>query len=374
LDFVGVPVWMVVRPLAKSLSVSQGKGVTHELAVVSGIMESIEISCAEERRPPSHKFPLFNCVRDSRFVNPMSLPVRSDARALEDVEIPWVLGRDIISGLDKFVPEELFNLDLRRNRGADRRIFISSSNGLASGNTPDEAIIHAICELLERDQTSFWLIEELYLGHTAPRRVKVQTIADPVCQPIIEKCHNAGLKLFVWHIATTVGVPVFACTAADLTGRTLYPQRASGFGCHPWPNVALARALTEALQSRLTHIAGIRDDVTWRRYLKDIPSDILPNRLALKKLSDEEEALDFDALCDAHPKCSQDKLLEHLIVRLREAGLTDVIVTEFPLDVPELSVVHVCIPGIEYSANKPLYTPGDRLINFLRERTNKNSN
>ena len=47
LDTIGIPVWTVVRPLGRSLSVSQGKGVTHELAVVSGIMESIEVFHAE---------------------------------------------------------------------------------------------------------------------------------------------------------------------------------------------------------------------------------------------------------------------------------------------------------------------------------------
>src|SRR5258708_7120677 len=41
LDTIGIPVWTVVRPLGLSLSVSQGKGITHELATVSGIMECI---------------------------------------------------------------------------------------------------------------------------------------------------------------------------------------------------------------------------------------------------------------------------------------------------------------------------------------------
>src|SRR5690349_14254299 len=37
LDTVGIPVWTIVRPLGLSLSVSQGKGISHELAIVSGI-------------------------------------------------------------------------------------------------------------------------------------------------------------------------------------------------------------------------------------------------------------------------------------------------------------------------------------------------
>src|SRR5437868_3461455 len=37
LDHVGVPTWMAVRPLALSLSVSQGKGLTHDLAKISAL-------------------------------------------------------------------------------------------------------------------------------------------------------------------------------------------------------------------------------------------------------------------------------------------------------------------------------------------------
>jgi YcaO-like protein with predicted kinase domain len=47
LDSIGVPTWIAVRPLARSLSVSQGKGLTHELAVASAVMECIEFHHAE---------------------------------------------------------------------------------------------------------------------------------------------------------------------------------------------------------------------------------------------------------------------------------------------------------------------------------------
>src|SRR5438093_6424733 len=41
--------------------------------------------------------------------------------------------------------------------------------------------------------------------------------------------------------------------------RLLYPT--AGMGCHPARQIALLRALTEAAQSRLTAIAGSRDDI-----------------------------------------------------------------------------------------------------------------
>lgn len=40
-----------------------------------------------------------------------------------------------------------------------------------------------------------------------------------------------------------------------------YPVTFGGSGCHTDPHIALARAITEAAQSRLTCIAGTRDDL-----------------------------------------------------------------------------------------------------------------
>src|SRR5215510_1476306 len=55
LDHIGVPCWMAVRPLALSLSVSQGKGLTHELAQISALMECIEVHHAEHLVPRGHR-------------------------------------------------------------------------------------------------------------------------------------------------------------------------------------------------------------------------------------------------------------------------------------------------------------------------------
>ena len=52
LDRIGIPVWICVRPLGRSLSVAQGKGLTSELAEVSAVMESIECHHAEHVAAP----------------------------------------------------------------------------------------------------------------------------------------------------------------------------------------------------------------------------------------------------------------------------------------------------------------------------------
>src|SRR5215831_14434801 len=282
LDTIGIPVWTVVRPLGRSLSVSQGKGVSHELASVSGIMESIEVFHAEQRRPPTIIRALFECARDPSFISPHRLIIRSDADLSEHRAIPWLSGEDLFDGDRKWIPDELFDLDFSKR--AEKPVFLTSSNGLASGNTRTEAIVHGLCEVITRDQVSFWSVEKDIWNAGGRRRVIVQSIRDPVCRPLVEKCLSAGLEIFIWHATINIDIPVFTCTIIDRRNATPFPQQASGYGCHPIATIALARAITEAAQSRVTHISGLREDLTWSRYREEFSSETAHNRVALARM------------------------------------------------------------------------------------------
>src|SRR5215467_3082672 len=68
LDCIGIPVVMVCRPNARSLSVSQGKGIDLDAARASGLMESIELFHAERINLPL-KLGSWN---DLRFSHPLA--------------------------------------------------------------------------------------------------------------------------------------------------------------------------------------------------------------------------------------------------------------------------------------------------------------
>jgi YcaO-like protein with predicted kinase domain len=365
LDTIGIPVWTVVRPLGRSLSVSQGKGMSQELAMVSGIMESIEVFHAEQRRPLPTTRKLFECKRDSSFIFPHRLVIRSDAKLSGSRSIPWVKGEDLFDQSQKWIPAELFDLDFSKR--AAEPIFLTSSNGLASGNSRTEAIVHGLCEVIERDQTSFWSVEQEELESKINRRVIIQSIKDPVCQPLLEKCVSAGLEIFVWHISVNIDIPVFTCTIADRRNKTPYPQQATGYGCHPIATIALARAITEAAQSRLTHISGLREDLTWARYQEFLSET---NKDSLAKMSDQPSTVDFSRLCSASDKNPLDMLsmLQQVLECLRKAGLRSAIVVDLATN-EAFSVVFVCVPDLEYATPKArtLYTPGSRMREYRKQ-------
>jgi ribosomal protein S12 methylthiotransferase accessory factor len=362
LDVLGVPVWMAVRPLARSLTVSQGKGISDTLAYVSAVMESIEIHHAEHWLPEGIPVSLRDAFEDDRFASPASLSIRSDATITEDTEVAWLQGEELPSGCPVFLPKEILDLDFRMQRGR-RPVFLSSSNGLASGNNRDEAIVHGLCEVIERDQTCLFQIEQSLGGRPEKRMIRLETIGDPMCRSQIERCRNAGLNVWVWNSTYDIDVPVYACTIADRGNATFYPQRASGYGCHPVPTIALSRAITEAIQSRLTHISGVRDDVTWGRYRNDIACLDPSNLKAFESLAKMEPELAFDQTPPGIG--SMPAMIGHLLKKLDAVGLNQAIAIDLKGPIDDFAFVFVNVPGLEFAANKPHYTPGARMIGFI---------
>jgi len=364
LDVLGVPVWMAVRPLARSLTVSQGKGITDALAYISAVMESIEMHHAEHWEPEGPTVSLGEAFKDDRFASPASLPLRSDAKVRDDTAVMWVQGHDLVSGKPMFLPKELLDLDFRMKRGV-KPIFLSSSNGLASGNARDEAIVHALAEAIERDQSCLWQIEQSLAPNPQARMIQLDTIEDPICRRQIEACKRANLDVWVWYCTYDIDVPVFACMIADRGNATFYPQRASGYGCHPVSTVALSRAITEAVQSRLTHISGVRDDVTWERYRKDIACTDHSNVVGFEKMAKLAPALSFKSIPAGAPIGSMDGMIAHMLAKLDAVGLKQAVVVDLPSQLDDFAFLFVCVPGLELAANKPNYTPGARMLNFL---------
>jgi ribosomal protein S12 methylthiotransferase accessory factor len=137
-----------------------------------------------------------------------------------------------------------------------------SSTGLAGGNTLDEATCHALGETIERDATARF--DALSPADREEREVDLGTVTGPARQ-LVQKLDAAGLLVRVWDQTSVVGVPAFGCTldsVAELRGLA----RFSGYGAHLDPEVAISRAVSEAVQSRLTIISGARDDQTPATY------------------------------------------------------------------------------------------------------------
>src|SRR3954471_18272935 len=268
LDRIGIPVAVAVRPNSRSVSVSQGKGLDREQAMASALMEACEGFHAEEIGPIRSAAYCALAGREA-VVDPAALPASGrefDQRA----PIDWSPGWDLLRAEACWVPAELVHTDYTRESDG---FFLAGSNGLASGNHPVEAVIAAICELIERDALALW--QASGIRRQAAGALDLASIDDADCRLLVARYAAAGIAVRVWNMTSDVAVPAFLCqireTPGGEPGRLL---RFQGAGCHPDRAVALSRALTETAQTRLTYIAGIRDDLLPAKYREPENADI----------------------------------------------------------------------------------------------------
>ena len=363
LDHIGVPVWAAIRPLGRSLSVSQGKGLSDTLAQVSALMEAIELFHAEALLPTGIKRSIKLTVRDSSFVDVQALPVRSKADLNFDAQIRWLETRSIVTDKPHWIPRELIDLDTTQPNDG---FFVSSSNGLASGNSRSEAVFHGLCEILERDQVSHWVVVDNLSTDPSARRLDLTRDLPASAERIVAMIKDAGLAVAVWYCSITVEVPCFACAIADMKGNTLYPQRAAGYGCHVSKEIALLRALTEAAQSRLTFISGARDDLFLEHYEGDIRSDTPMNIAWCEKIRLSNETILYGDLPDFSDFDTFSEAADFIAACMLRDGVSDVLVLDLTNDRISVPVVHVSAPFAEYDVRLGICDPGLRLCRFLK--------
>ena len=133
-----------------------------------------------------------------------------------------------------------------------------------------------------------------------------------------------------------------------------------GAGCHPDHAVALARALTEAAQSRLTLIAGSRDDCPPAYYFAG--SGILErSRRSFAPLDQPGQRLFADVV---HvPGESIDEDVAHELDALKAIGAPQVILVDLTRPDIGIPVVRMVVPGLEGWADR-----GDRIVPGARRR------
>src|SRR5688572_18387376 len=107
LDRTGIPVVMVCRPNARSIAVSQGKGLTLEAAKVSAIMESIEVWHAERIMRPVKFASFVEMRREHHMADIMRLPRAAGSPFTPHLPLLWVEGEDLLESIPVWLPLEL---------------------------------------------------------------------------------------------------------------------------------------------------------------------------------------------------------------------------------------------------------------------------
>jgi YcaO-like protein with predicted kinase domain len=351
LDRIGIPVAIAVRPNSRSVSVSQGKGLDLTQAMASALMEATEGFHAEEigecRRATYREL-----SGDGNIVDPSLLC--TTGRPFDGHQtIPWREGFDLLRHEPCWLPVEIVHTDYTQLLDG---YFLAGSNGLASGNHLIEALSAAICELVERDAVALW--SALGIAARTERALDIASIDDTDCLALLAKYDAAGMAVRLWNVTTEIGIAAFLCEIRDLSpGEPDRLRHFHGAGSHPDRGIALCRALTEAAQTRLTYITGIRDDLLPSEYAEPATADIVD--ALLDAVRQEIEPSSFREA----PTFGADDVGEDLrweLERLRSAGITRVVAVDLSRPDFEIPVVRVVIPGLEGDIRHPNYLPGPR--------------
>lgn len=364
LDRIGVPVAMAYRPNARSISVSPGKGLTLDAAKCSAVMESIEGWHAERPMVPLLHATLREMTARHRVIDVGALP-HNTVRAFDpDRALLWTESHEMLSSERVWVPFELvhtrFTLPLPPSSGA----LLPGSNGLASGNHRLEALSHALCELIERDASTLW-----HAGtddECAATRVDLATVDDGPCREVLQRLDDAGIAAGVWEMTSDVGVASFRCEIVDRAPDPARPHLPGvGSGSHAAREVALLRALTEAVQTRMTLITGARDDLNVHHFARSF--DEAAHARTLAKIDAPGPRRSFhDAPTHESETVHDDAVW--LLARLASAGIREVAAVELTRPEFNIPVVRAIVPGLEGMHAVPGYAPGPRLMARLAGR------
>jgi ribosomal protein S12 methylthiotransferase accessory factor len=118
---------------------------------------------------------------------------------------------------------------------------IPDSNGCASGNTLEEAILQGYLELVERDAVALW-----WYNRIRRPAVDVDSFGISYLREVREHYKRIGRDLWVIDISSDFDVTTLACVSTRTSGPT--QDLLVGFGAHLDPKVALLRAVTEVNQ------------------------------------------------------------------------------------------------------------------------------
>jgi ribosomal protein S12 methylthiotransferase accessory factor len=358
LDWIGVPVTLAIRPNADTLSQGSGKGFTLEAALTSGAMETLEIALAEEPTLPSFQLPYEHLP--GRKIPLEDLSFARQHLFTEWWSCRWTMGWDLLLQEEIAVPWWQVHMGHDPLRERDLHTFQGTSNGLASGNNLLEAINAGLFETIERDAITCHRYAWMQTRR-APPVVDLSTIEHPLVLDLMDRLARAHVNLVLFDCVVDTGVPVYMAYIYDTRVRGMGVFR--GYGAHLDPEIAMIRAITEAVQARVIYIAGSRDDVFRHGYLRLKGRDDGALGQALQDLAPSVSAR--AQVSRSTPTFEGDTILA--LQGLEGAGLRHAVVVDLSRPELPINVVKVVVPGLEgYMFD--FYAPGRRALAFLQQR------
>ncbi len=150
--------------------------------------------------------------------------------------LDWTPIWPLSGGTPRYLPTMLLYGDYPADPENARCLYDPS--GSAAGNTPEEAVLQGLLELVERDSLAIW-----WYNRVSRPGVDLTGLRDPYCRGLISSYRSRGRDVWVLDLTSDLAIPAFAAVSRKVDGG---PERIMlGSGAHLDPGLALARALSE---------------------------------------------------------------------------------------------------------------------------------
>jgi ribosomal protein S12 methylthiotransferase accessory factor len=305
-----------------------GKGATPVQAEASALMELVE------------RFSFFSYLEEGSMVYgrardfagqalPFSYLARSlfdtatDATAAAKLYDDWpmyfVPATNLTTGAPVYLPVHWFYL-------------IEEYNGPAAGNCLEEAVLQALCEVVERHVGTV-----ISHGKLATPVIDPESVTDPAAVELLEKFRRNGIELHLRDFSMDTGIPTVAALAYDPATFPESSEIVFAAGTTTDPAKSLVRALTEVAQ-----LAG-----DFNRHTNYTPT--LPKYQTLAEaayLTAPGEMTAIDNLPQlAHPNLKEE--ISNCLKALSRLGL-EVLAVDVTHPLVDLPAVYVLIPGTHF--------------------------
>jgi thioglycine synthase len=380
MDRLKIPNYSSVLPGTEDyIWVYGGKGPTKNHAKASAIMESIERFSALQR---NYTFKViqgsyeelsksYNILTYDEVIEPLSFTL--DNKMIMD----YCMGYDLLNEKDILVPAPLVIFRYMPKPPSVNPYAFYHTNGLASGNVIEEAICHALCEVIERDSTSISeFVSSAFQYHILrtiensfiQNGIKLNTIEskkfidDNGIYPdvdlnnidseqikyLLKRFENCQITINIKNITSDLGIPTFIASSVEWINHD-YGYLVEGHGAHPDSRIALIRAITEVSQSRAANIQGSRDDLRKMKYDFEDSDDKRSWQFMKStkniKFSDIESFYNEDILED----------IKLILAKLKKKGLNKSIIVNLTNPKLNIPVVRALVPGLEtFKVNKSI--------------------
>jgi ribosomal protein S12 methylthiotransferase accessory factor len=159
-----------------------------------------------------------------------------------DQPIAWVKAKSLSDGAGAWLPA-----DIGLRRSGDVRDFVAPfklSTGCGAGASPDEAILHGLCELIERDAVSLW-----WRGGLRGRAIASNSGSGQASAELLATLRGGETQRSSWvmDITTDLGVPCVAAISVGAGGKGF----ACGHAARPTRAAAVRSAILEMCQMEL---------------------------------------------------------------------------------------------------------------------------